>query len=84
MGITQPIKFSDVKTLNTFYKKFDDDCKQICSDYNVSDFYETIKISKDEKEIELYILKMGSYIKGTDDEKAHKKILKAFEDIFNN
>ena len=58
--------------------------KKICSDYNVSDFYETIKIIKDEKKIELYILKMGSYIKGTNDEKAHKKIVKTFEDIFNN
>ena len=28
MGITQPIKFIDVKILNAVHKKFDNDCKK--------------------------------------------------------
>ncbi len=81
-GITQPISFNDIEAMNQFYSEFEKKAINICEKYAVTEIWDNAKIYKNDESLELSITSLGSYIKGSNDEKAIKEIIKAFNDLF--
>ena len=79
MGIMQPIFFKDIDKLNEFYTSFLIEVKDICEKHDEIEYFDSIKIDKDEKNLNVVITKMGTYGSNQNDEKAHNEILSAFK-----
>ena len=82
-GITRPVSFVNIELLNQYYSKFEKSAMQICNKYNVNELWDNAKILKDETRLELSIISLGAYEKGTNTERAVNEIIQAFEDLFN-
>lgn len=82
-GITKPITFANIELMNQYYSEFEKKAIQICSKYYVSELWENAKILKDDKQLKLSIISLGTYGKGTNTEKAVNEIIEAFENLFN-
>lgn len=82
IGITHPIHFNDIKTMNQFYSEFEEKAINICKKYEVPEIWDNARINKNEESLELSIISLGSYLTGSNYEKAVKEIIKAFNDSF--
>lgn len=82
IGITQPIHFNDIETMNQFYSEFEEKAINICEKYEVPQIWDNARIYKNNESFELSIISLGSYLKGSKDEKAINEIIKAFNDPF--
>ncbi|MCX8523098.1 hypothetical protein OF897_04075 [Chryseobacterium formosus] len=83
-GITIPIGFTDIETLNAFYARFEAKALLICEKYNVPELWKYAVINKDSINLELSIISLGSYVSGSPTEKAANDILYTFEEMCNN
>lgn len=80
--ITQPISFNDIEAMNQFYSEFEQKAINICKTFAVPEIWDNAKIYKNVESLELSITSLGSYLKGSNDEKAIKEIINAFNDLF--
>lgn len=83
-GITLPISFVNIEVMNKWYDAFFDQAKSICRKYNVPELLDNARIYKDDRKLEVSIVSLGAYIKGSDTEKAVNEIVQLFEPNFSD
>lgn len=80
-GITHPIHFENIESMDQFYSEFEVKAIEICKKYKVPELWTIAKIYKDDASLALSIISLGAHIEGSNEEKAANEIINVFNDI---
>jgi len=72
----------NIEVMNKWYAVFYQKAKNICMKYNVPELLDNARIDKDDSNLEVTILSLGAYAKGSNTEKAVNEIVQLFETDF--